>query len=237
MAYTTVKPNINTKTRQLMSGGPEQPNYEAAGIIPYFIENGKMFIYLGFDENDTTYGLWKCFGGGRENKDINSKATALREAKEESCQINNGKCYFDNSIFANSINNNKSICVPKLNTKTSKYYNFYFIQYPKETFIKNNSQLQTTTQNGYKYQFITTEKIQADEVKKIGIFDTNDIVTLHRKFNTNVKLVHNFEPPVADILRDHLQELLTNVKTKTILHNIANIQNKIDNLNTLIKTN
>jgi len=125
--FTVINMN-NQKT----SGGNEQSlnNIEASGIIPYYLNNNKIYILLGYDPNQTK---WKYFGGGKESVDSNSISTAYREFIEETCTIN-GYCYLDyakNSIF-NDLQNGNGLCIPKLNSQSKKWNNFYFIKIDKQ---------------------------------------------------------------------------------------------------------
>jgi len=60
-----------------------QRDYIAAGILPYTIRNGRVFVLLG-EESRTAGTVWTDFVGTRKDEDCTPVVTAAREFSEES---------------------------------------------------------------------------------------------------------------------------------------------------------
>lgn len=170
------------------SGGPEKifNEIEAAGIIPFDIVNNECYFLLGYDPNQKQ---WKYFGGGKEHYDTNPRQTAFREFKEETCQVG-GMCYLEEFVLPiqDLITNGKALCIPKLNSQSQEWNNFYFTRIDKKKFLDNRN--------------ITG--IQNNEVTQMIWFSGSSISAIKDSFQTTIKHKEGkIHPPIIAIFRDH----------------------------------
>ena len=155
-----------------MSGGPERKLEEigAAGIVPYDVDSsGKLYILLGFDPHRTQK-KWKVFGGGKDKGDNNSRDTAFREAKEESCRARTfDRCYLPiKQDFLSQMHNpdDSTVVVPKYGPKFGSWYNYYFMKLDREGWIRKHGGDDVEVPHNY---------VQANEVSRIKWFSEDEV--------------------------------------------------------------
>jgi hypothetical protein len=183
------------KKGKTVSGGRERSfdSIKAAGIIPYDIVNGNIYVLLGRHP----YNGWTYFGGHKEPTDRNPRETAYREAKEESCKMTNAdSCWVPfKQIIHKALITGKCICIPMLDTKypnkKSQWNNFYFIKIDmKKWYRKYGTDID-----------IPKDTIKADEVNMIK-WHTVDTI-LNMKYG-----VHGVYEMIKIILRRHKHNII-----------------------------
>ena len=75
--------NGTASARKIETSVVCQRDYIAAGILPYAIRNGRVFLLLG-EESRTAGTVWTDFVGTRKDEDCTPVVTAAREFSEES---------------------------------------------------------------------------------------------------------------------------------------------------------
>ena len=75
--------NDTAPARKIETSVVCQRDYIAAGILPYTIRNGRVFVLLG-EESRTAGTVWTDFVGTRKDEDCTPVVTAAREFSEES---------------------------------------------------------------------------------------------------------------------------------------------------------
>lgn len=112
--------------------------YISAGIIPYDKINNQVYFLLN---KINGYNIWTYFGGHVEKQDNNNpKNTAIREAQEESFDLNKKIGYLPIPELSDKIFNNKFYLFRRLN-KNNKFNYIYFIRINKKIWEKNNNNL------------------------------------------------------------------------------------------------
>lgn len=143
-------------------GGPAQKNFEAAGIVPYYIDQtGTSFLLSSINYNNTM-GTWTFFGGKREYIDgSSSRQTAVREAYKESFDLGLNMKHlpvssnlFEYELINNELKNGNFYVIPKLNKSSNAWNNIYFVKIDKNRWIVEHAhQDHYVFDNTYSYVF------------------------------------------------------------------------------------